>query len=130
MHIKTTPIGLKLAAELPLSEAMSEERLEKDVGSTSEKMVAHSEAADNDDDKLFDALCAAAKDPMAAGKASGVAFEEAIASVFRYMGFDAKRIGGSGDTDVIVRWKDNEGKTIVAIVDGKSKSSGTVSLLL
>ena len=23
------------------------------------------------------------------------------------MGFDAKRIGGSGDTDVIVRWKDD-----------------------
>ena len=43
------------------------------------------------------------------------------------MGFDAKRIGGPGDTDVIVRWKDNEGKTIVAIVDGKSKSSGTVT---
>ena len=43
------------------------------------------------------------------------------------MGFDAKRIGGSGDTDVIVRWKDNEGKNIIAIVDGKSKSSGSVS---
>ena len=43
------------------------------------------------------------------------------------MGFDAKRIGGPGDTDVIVRWKDNEGKNIIAIVDGKSKSSGSVS---
>lgn len=46
------------------------------------------------------------------GKASGVAFEEAIANIFNLMGFDAKRIGGSGDTDVIVRWKDNEGKIL------------------
>lgn len=127
LHIKTTPIGLKLAAELPLSEAAPEELFIKDVGSTNEKSVAHSEAAESDDDKLFDALRTAANDPMAADKAAGVAFEEAIASVFRYMGFDAKRIGGAGDTDVIVKWKDNEGKTIVAIVDGKSKSSGTVT---
>ena len=47
----------------------------------------------------------AATDPMAEGKASGVAFEERIAEVFRYMGFDAARIGGAGNTDVIVRWK-------------------------
>lgn len=43
------------------------------------------------------------------------------------MGFDAKRIGGSGDTDVVVCWKDSEGKNITAIVDGKSKSGGFVS---
>lgn len=68
-----------------------------------------------------------ARNSDAEGKASGVAFEEAIASVFRYMGFDAKRIGGSGDTDVIVRWQDDEGKSIIAIIDGKSKSNGQVS---
>jgi HPt (histidine-containing phosphotransfer) domain-containing protein len=43
------------------------------------------------------------------------------------MGFDAKRIGGAGNTDVVVRWKDNEGRSITAIVDGKSKTSGMVS---
>lgn len=127
LHIKTTPVGLKFAAELPLSEVMSEESSANEIDSTSEKADTHGEVAKNNDDKLFDDLRIAAKDPMAAGKASGVAFEESIAAVFRYMGFDAKRIGGSGDTDVIVRWKDNEGKTIVAIVDGKSKSSGTVT---
>jgi len=125
LHIKTTPIGLKLAAELPLSEAMPDESYVSETDLTSEK--AGSETAKTNDDKLFDVLRTAARDPMAAGKASGVAFEESIASVFRYMGFDAKRIGGPGDTDVIIRWKDNEGKTIVAIVDGKSKSSSTVT---
>jgi len=125
LHIKTTPIGLKLAAELPLSEAMPDEPLVNETDLTSEK--TDGEIAKTKDDKLFDALRIAARDPMAAGKASGVAFEESIASVFRYMGFDAKRIGGPGDTDVVIRWKDNEGKTIVAIVDGKSKSSSTVT---
>lgn len=123
LHIKTTPTGLKLAAELPLSE----ESLADEVNLTSEKADTNSEDISNDDNKLFDALSAAAKDPMAASKASGVAFEESIAAVFRYMGFDAKRIGGAGDTDVVVRWKDTDGKTIIAIVDGKSKSSGTVT---
>ena len=127
LHIKTTPIGLKFAAELPLSEVMPVESSANEIDSTSEKADTHGKVAQNNDDKLFDDLLTAAKDPMAAGKALGVAFEEAIASVFRYMGFDTKRIGGPGDTDVIVRWKDNEGKTIVAIVDGKSKSSGTVT---
>ena len=127
LHIKTTPIGLKLAAELPLSEVWPEESSANEIDSTIEKADTHREVAQNNDDKLFDDLRTAAKDPMAAGKASGVAFEESIASAFRYMGFDAKRIGGPGDTDVIVRWKDNDGKTIVAIVDGKSKSSGTVT---
>lgn len=79
------------------------------------------------EDDLFEKLSAAAIDPLAEGKASGVAFEEEIAKVFRYMGFEAKRIGGSGNTDVIVRWCDGEGKTIIGIVDAKSKSNGQVS---
>ena len=43
------------------------------------------------------------------------------------MGFEATRIGGAGNTDVVVRWKDDSEKIITAIVDGKSKSSGTVT---
>ena len=66
-------------------------------------------------------------DPSAEGKGSGVAFEEAIADIFCFMGFKAERIGGSGDTDVVVKWKDEEDKYVVAIIDGKSKSGGRVS---
>ena len=43
------------------------------------------------------------------------------------MGFHAERIGGSGDTDVIVKWKDENDKCQIAIIDGKSKSGGHVS---
>lgn len=37
------------------------------------------------------------------------------------------RIGGAGDTDVVVKWKDEEGKSVLAILDGKSRASGQVS---
>ena len=42
------------------------------------------------------------------------------------MGFYAERIGGSGDTDVVVKWKNDE-KIVTAIVDAKSKTNGHVS---
>lgn len=127
LHIKTTRLGMKFVAELPLAENLPDEPSEDVVAFTNEKADNLRELHLTKADELYDALRTAARDPMAAGKASGVAFEESIASVFRDMGFDAKRIGGAGDTDVIVRWKDDEGKTITAIVDGKSKSNGTVT---
>ena len=80
-----------------------------------------------DINEIFESLKTAARDPMARGKASGVAFEESIADIFNYMGFEAKRIGGTGNTDVVVRWKDSCGETITAVVDGKSKSNGSVT---
>lgn len=61
-------------------------------------------------EELFNNLSAAATNPSAEGKASGVAFEEEITKIFRYMGFEAKRIGGSGNTDVVVKWKMMMGK--------------------
>lgn len=79
------------------------------------------------DNKIFEELKTAARNPLARGKASGVAFEESIAEVFAYMGFEAKRIGGAGNTDVVIRWKNNKGETKTAIVDGKSKSGGIIS---
>lgn len=127
LHIKATPLGMKFASELPLAENAPEESPENITVSASKRANGPSELSSIRADELYTALRTAARAPMAAGKASGVAFEESIASVFRYMGFDAKRIGGSGDTDVIVRWKDDEGQAVIAIVDGKSKSSGTVA---
>ena len=124
LHVKATPLGMKFVAELPLmigipdySKNIVEEREHKN----------ESEENETPTNCIFTLLSAAARDPMAEGKASGVAFEEAIASVFCYMGFEAKRIGGAGNTDVVVRWKDDEGKVITAVVDGKSKSGGTVT---
>ncbi len=126
LHIKATPLGSKFVLELPLMEVVPESSaLYKDSNEkNAEKGFSPDAAADN---KIFEELRIAARDPMARGEASGVAFEESIIGVFQYMGFEAKRIGGAGNTDVVVRWKDDDGETITAIVDGKSKSGGTVS---
>jgi type III secretion system FlhB-like substrate exporter len=128
LHVKATPLGMALSTELPLMEPEFEEQSKIDNSDdTNDNINEDNDITTPESNALFEALYVAAKNPMAEGKASGVAFEENIAGVFRYMGFDAKRIGGAGNTDVVVRWKDDEGKTITAIVDGKSKSSGTVT---
>ena len=120
LHLKTTAIGKALMNTLPLYET---EGLPAPVEPEKEEKekVFRTEI-----DVLEERIRNASVDPVAEGKASGVAFEEAIAEVFRFMGFDAKRIGGAGDTDVVVRWKDKKGKSVTAIVDGKSKSGGQV----
>ncbi|MDO4943512.1 MAG: hypothetical protein Q4E73_11875 [Lachnospiraceae bacterium] len=94
---------------------------------TTNNEVSNIEDRNCDTNTPFEALSVAAKDPMAEGKTSGVAFGKNIAAVFQYMGFDAIRVGETGNTDVVVRWKDDKGEIITAIVDGKSKSSSTVT---
>lgn len=122
LHLKASSFGIEFAKTLPLTdEAMYIDENE------SQKAVAVAVKRNTIDDDVFERLSVAAIDPFAEGKASGVAFEEAIAKIFRYMGFEAKRIGGPGNTDVVVRWVDDEGKTVIGIVDAKSKSSGQVS---
>lgn len=125
LHVKATPLGLKFALSLPLMIPPIEEQK---PNSTNTSKVNEAEIViDNTSNQLFERLSVAARNPMAESKASGVAFEELIAAIFTYMGFEAKRIGGAGNTDVVVRWKDNDDKIITAVVDGKSKSSGTVT---
>ena len=127
LHVKATPLGLLLLNELPLAEAPSSNTQITDNVDIQTAPSLNSVICSNGNEELFDSLSRAARDPMAEGKASGVAFEEEIASVFRVLGFEATRIGGAGNTDVVVRWKDDDGKTITAIVDGKSKTGGTVT---
>ena len=124
LHLKTTTIGNLLAETLPLMEVPAEE---KQISEKVSKQMAGGLQETSKLDLAIARLYKAARDPAAEGKMSGMAFEEAIAEMFCLMGFDAKRIGGSGDTDVVVRWKDLDGRTITAVVDGKSKSGGSVS---
>ena len=120
LHLKTTMIGKALVDTLPLYEL-------KDISVPSKQKEEKRDIESRlEIDILAERIRDASINPVAEGKASGVAFEERIAEVFRFMGFDAKRIGGAGDTDVIVRWKDKSGKSITAIADGKSKSGGQV----
>lgn len=123
LHLKATPTGCAFAATLPLADPLEE--LSSTEVNNEETVPISSPASEID--RIIDRLHTASRDPGAEGRQSGLAFEEAIAEIFRLMGFDAKRIGGSGDTDVVVRWRDQDRKSITAIVDGKSKSSGQVS---
>lgn len=127
LHVKATPLGMKFVKELPLMPAELCEQNEMESQDTLPGEGAGSEQDGQKENPVFAALRAAGKDPMAEGKASGVAYEENIAAVFRYMGFDAIRIGGAGNTDIVVHWKDEEGKIVTAIVDGKSRTNGPVT---
>lgn len=124
LHLKATHIGKRFIVDLPLAEANSEVVEQTNV-SDEVKMVETQFLSKLE--MVCNRLHSSSIDPNAEGKGSGVVFEEAIADIFCFMGFRAERIGGSGDTDVVVKWKDEEDKYIVAIIDGKSKSSGQVS---
>lgn len=125
LHLKATPLGKVFVKELPLAEP--EQKAKSAQTDTEQSIEIQQDYYDKKLEKTIYLLKEAAVDPLAENKASGVAFEEEIADMFCFMGFNAKRIGGAGDTDVIVRWKDDEGKNHIAIIDGKSKSNGQVS---
>ena len=100
---------------------------EKEIAETVQSV--REEVSDKKSDRLHrisERLSVSATNPNMEGKNPGLAFEEAISDIFSYMGFKTEHIGGSGNTDVILKWKQN-GDTVVAIVDGKSKSNGQVS---
>lgn len=126
LHLKATPLGMRFLDELPLAD--SEIYSQDSIGDNSQDHVTSNVPSEVcKTEAMFQRLSSAARDPFAENDASGAAFEKAIAEVLSYAGFDVKRIGGSGDTDVLVRWKDSVGNTVVATIDGKSKSTGTVS---
>lgn len=124
LHLKATYMGRNFIAGLPLAEA---NRTVVEQTNELDEVKAVRAQCPSKFEMVCNRLHNTSTDPGAEGKGSGVAFEEAIADIFRFMGFKAERIGGSGDTDVVVKWKDEEDKYIVAIIDGKSKSGGQVS---
>lgn len=126
LHIKTTNLGKKLLDELPL-EKISNEVDEKENNDKDKIIKANIDTENEEFTEICNKLHIAASDPTAENKAPGLAFEEAITSMFRFMGFKSEPIGGSGDTDVVLRWEDEDDNNYIAIVDGKSKSSGSVS---
>lgn len=124
LHLKATNIGKRFIAELPLAEA-DEEAVEPVNVLDGESMEGPQLLSRLE--IICNRLHSTSTDPGAEEKGSGVAFEEAITDIFCFMGFKAERIGGAGNTDVVVKWKDEEDKNIIAIIDGKSKSGGQVS---
>ena len=123
LHLKATPTGLRFVSNLPLARKPEEiEESAKFQKENNENISSREEL-----NQIIERLANSSRDSIAEGKQPGAAFEESIAEIFRFMGFKAERIGGAGDTDVVVCWQDEDGNNITAIVDGKSKSSGKVS---
>ena len=79
LHLKATPTGMLLASSLPLQKEPAEE-IEKGSIPPDENQA---DKVISDEERLFERLQLASWDPMAEGKASGVAFEEELARVFR-----------------------------------------------
>jgi hypothetical protein len=52
--------------------------------------------------------------------------EAAICDAFRYLGFGAELLGGSGRTDVLVSFSASPGETVLVAIDAKSAGSGVV----
>jgi hypothetical protein len=121
LHLRATPTGIKFAETLPIES--------KPANCGVEALIVSESLNDTkkEIDVVLGRLIETSRGPVAEGEASGIAFEKAIAAVFRFLGFDAERIGGSGDTDVVVRWRNSDGISAAAIVDGKSKTGGFVS---
>ncbi|MFD7163057.1 restriction endonuclease [Streptomyces violascens] len=123
--VKATATGLRLIEMLPLAEPCVPA-----AAAGIEPMPVPAPRASNElDDGRFiaESLMRTSVDPSADGAASGAAFEGYIEKAFTRMGFQAQRISGSGDTDVLVQWYDASGSLRTAVVDGKSTTSGRIT---
>jgi hypothetical protein len=129
--VQATKLGLAISESLPLAEL---DLWAKGTSSVPEEpsdavQAARPEFAETHRTQaiyIAEGLERTALDPAADNGAPGSAFEDFIQRAFEYMGFESQRISGSGDTDVLVKWRDSSGLLRVGIVDGKSTSSGKV----
>ncbi|WP_369746489.1 restriction endonuclease [Paenarthrobacter sp. AMU7] len=119
--LRSTPRGNALLAELPLAEVPALR------GELSTPTHSGSQTTDGPPPALSTELARLSRDPQAAGHSPGRAFENAIRDVFLAMGFEARVISGSGDTDVLVKWRDPDGSPKTAIIEAKARSIGNVA---
>ncbi|MBM0275029.1 restriction endonuclease [Micromonospora tarensis] len=120
--LRATPRGVALAAELPLA----------DPPSTPHERSAQPQNAQPAPDgpqplQLRQHLIRLSREPLAGGEGAGRAFEKAIRDAFLAMGFEARTVGGSGDTDILVQWHEADGSPSTAIIEAKARSAGQVT---
>lgn len=56
-----------------------------------------------------------------------IRLEKAVADAFSFLGFEARHIGGGGQTDVLATVDDHQGNPVRVILDAKAARSGTVN---
>lgn len=119
--VRTSPTGALLVTELPLAPPTNAEQ-DSDAGETSTDPPSQQVTL-----QTLGILSALSEKPNGGNLSQGRAFEEAIQYAFQTMGFNAHTVGGSGDTDIVVIWRDKSGASVTAVVEAKSRSSGQVS---
>ncbi|RAO19906.1 restriction endonuclease [Micromonospora noduli] len=120
--LRATPRGTALAAELPLADIPSAP-LERSAETQDARLVP----AETQPLLVKQNLVHLSREPLAGGEGSGRAFERAICDAFLAMGFEARTIGASGDTDILVQWRNADGSRSTAIIEAKARSSGHVT---
>ena len=119
--LRATPRGAALAAELPLADAPTPQ---VPYGN---QTVDDRDTKEKQQPKLREALVRLSREPSAGGEAPGRAFENSIRETFLTLGFEARSISGSGDTDILLKWHDSDGSRLTAIVEAKTRSNGRVT---
>lgn len=120
--LRATALGCALMKELPLSPVplVDDSSKFQVAAEVPEPVVPEEESTSMD-------IVRYSRDPHGQGLKMGRAFENSIHRAFRLMGFDARVISGSGDTDVLIQWIEEDGSRSAAVLEAKSRSNGMVS---
>lgn len=119
--LRATAAGVALVEELPLADMPQCDQSHAD--SEANEYPRPSLATE---ESLRERLVRMAKDPHLDGMKPGSPFEHAVKEAFREMGFQARVISGSGDTDVLVQWQEDDGTPVSAVVEAKARSRGHI----
>lgn len=119
--LRATPRGVALVAELPLAGAPTSQVVHSD------KAAGDQAVTEKQPLRLKEVLVRLSREPLAGGEGSGRAFENAIRDTFLALGFEARAVGGAGDTDILVQWHDSDGSRLTAIIEAKARSTGHVT---
>lgn len=120
--LRATARGVALLAQLPLADPPPlPGGLANDAAAVAQHAIVEPEQG------LGERLDKISREPHFGGLAPGRGLEVALRDVFLSLGFEARTIGGSKDTDVVVRWSTPEGAKLTAIVEAKARSSGSAN---
>lgn len=117
-HYQATPLGEEVAARAPLLSSTD-----------SQAVVASERLMEGTVEENASAAEMVARELVESGTASEspIRLEKAVLNAFTFLGMDARHIGGSGQTDVLLTIRSAPGgPTLTAIVDAKSARSGHV----
>ncbi|MGY2033148.1 restriction endonuclease [Nocardia gipuzkoensis] len=120
-YLRATESGLALLTELPLADVPTSVHPAQTAPDEPRRAVSTPKAS------FAEKLVMLSKTPQALNQGSGKAFENCVRDAFRQLGFSAQTVSGSGDTDIVIRWRDETGNQVLAVVEAKSRSNGQVT---